>query len=164
MVSLRQLDVCEEREEEMRVGRIAERLAKPQLGVGERGMVLLHRGTDRLVIGPGRLNGDDTGPVAPAYAPRGLRHELERPLGRAEVWKREERVRVQHGQRRRVREVVPLRDHLRAEERLGAPGLEVQQDARGASAPGGRVAVENGVRNPWEALLEAFGQALGPET
>src|ERR1019366_4279137 len=83
MVSLRQLDVREERQEQMRVGRIAERLAKPQLGVGERGMVLLHRGTDRLVIGPGRLNGDDTGPVAPAYAPRGLRHELERPLGRA---------------------------------------------------------------------------------
>ena len=105
---LREVGVREEREEEPRVGRIAERPAKAQLGVGERDVVLPHRRADRLVVRPGRLDDDEARLLAAPDASRGLRHELERPLGRAEVREREEGVRVEDGQRRRVREVVPL--------------------------------------------------------
>ena len=77
-----------------------------------------------------------------AAATRELRHELERPLLRAEVREREPRVRVDDGGERDPGEVMALRDHLRADEDGAVGGGEAVE--RLAERPGlrGRVRIE----------------------
>ena len=59
-----------------------------------------------------------------------LRHELERPLLGPEVRHREAGVRIDDGGERDAREVVPLRDHLRAEEHRSIGGGEAPRASR----------------------------------
>ena len=110
--------MAEDQPGEPAVGRQAELLA-----VGE----LLGRETLEIVAG-GEADGggvglealDDRAPRvrAAAGAARDLRDELEGPLGRAEVGEGEGGVGADHADEAHIREVEPLRDHLRAHQHL----------------------------------------------
>ena len=69
-----------------------------------------------MVVGAVGLHQHPAGPVAPPGPAGHLRHELEGPLGGAEVGHVQRRVGVDHADQRDVGEVEPLGDHLRAEQ------------------------------------------------
>ena len=79
------------------------------------------------MLGIRRLDQDLAGPVAAAGAAGDLHDLLCEALARAEIRAEEPLVRGQHDDERHVREVVALRQHLRAE-----------QDARAAVVDGGQ--------------------------
>ena len=99
-------------------------------GEGERPRVRLERLHDHL---PRR--------VAPAAAGE-LGDELEGPFLGTEVGQREPRIGVDDGGERDAREVVALRDHLRADEHDAVAGSEALERLVERAALPGRVGVE----------------------
>ena len=93
--------------------------------------------------------------------PGHLGEQLEGLLGGAEVGEVQQRVRREHADRGHVREVVALRDHLRADEALHGPGPHRVDDRVRPAAPARGVAVEHRARHAREPLGEALGHALG---
>ena len=101
----------------------ADRAAPASSCAHERVIVVRHGAPHRVVRRHARLD-DHLAALRPApRAARDLAQELEAPLGRAEVRQVDPDVRVDDADERHVREVEPLRDHLRAEENvdLAAP-------------------------------------------
>jgi hypothetical protein len=79
-----------------------------------------------------------TRPAVPAAAgaPGELGDQRERPLLGAEVGEAQRRVGVEHDAERDAVEVVPLGDHLRADQHARAGALEARSTARrGPCAP-----------------------------
>ncbi len=136
-VENRQLDQC-------RLRRIAQRAPVLDLAVVERLVVLGHRLLQQRVL---RLEGLDhhaPGPLAAPGATRDLRQQLERPLGRAEVGQPQRLVRRQHADERDPREVVPLGDHLRADEHVDLSTIELAQQLLVGRLPTQRVPIHPG--------------------
>jgi hypothetical protein len=99
---------------------------------------------------------------AAARAPGDLREELEGPLRGAEVRERERLIREEHAHERHARQVVALRDHLRAHEHVDLSAshtLEHLLDARARSD----VSVEARDACTREHALEARLELLGAE-
>ena len=89
----------------------------------KRGEIAARRRDDRRRRRVIRLNDHLSRKLRPSRAPRHLRKQLERPLGRAEVWHVKRTIGIEDANERDIREVEPLRNHLRAEKdiRLAAP-------------------------------------------
>ena len=94
------------------------------------------------MVGHVALEDDLPRRLAAAGAARHLRQELERPLRRPEVRDAEAHVGVHDPDERHSREVVPLRDHLRADEHVDLPLLEGGERLGEDAAAAGAVAVE----------------------
>ena len=106
------------------VGRRAQR----QLGGGEASH-RVSRGCPNCVVVRGPSLHQDAAPLGAAACPaRHLRHELKRALGGPEVGEVEARIRVHYPDDRHVREVQPLRDHLRAEQDVELPLCHALED------------------------------------
>ena len=106
---------------------------------------------------------DDHAPaaLAAAAAPGQLGHERERALLGAEVGEAQRGVGVQHDAERHVREVVPLRHHLRADEhargrRLEAPAARPRCPTCAAASESSRK-TGSGSTRPRELALELLG-------
>src|SRR5205085_8872351 len=123
-------------------GRVAQVLPVVDLFVEETFVVLRARVAQSVVLRVICLNQDATGQSASARAPCDLRDELERSLRGAEVWQRKPRVNRDDADERDVREVVPLRNHLRADEHVEFARGETQDGLLVDGAARGRVAVE----------------------
>ncbi len=95
--------------------RIAEHASPLELRGEEALDVVPEREPERSSVGLERLQEHEARRVPPAPAGE-LRHELERSLFGAEVRHREAAVGVDDGGEAHVAEVMPLRDHLRADE------------------------------------------------
>ena len=95
--------------------RVAERLAAGELSREEAGDVVARRVLHGARVGLERLDDDAARRLPPAPAGE-LGEELERPLLGAEVGQREAGVGVDDRGELDAREVVSLRDHLRADE------------------------------------------------
>ena len=113
---------------------------------------------ERRRVGLERLHDHPPGRVAPA--PTGeLRHELERPLLGSEVREREPGVRVHDGGDLDAGEVMPLRDHLRADERSGAGAREALERLAKRSRARSGIGVEP---NPLEPGKPPFELRIEP--
>ena len=102
------------------------------------------------------------GLAAPGPA-RHLRQELEGPLRGPEVRDAQAHVGVHDPDQGHAREVVPLRDHLRADEHVDLALLERGQRLGEHPAPAGTVAVEPLDPRAGQRLLHRLGHALGAE-
>ena len=103
------------------VGRIEESLAGGQFIADKRFVVVGRRGADRRMVGRARLHDHAAAERPAATAARHLGDELAGPLRGAEVGQVQRRVGVDHAHEHHVREVEPLRDHLRAHEDVDLP-------------------------------------------
>ena len=97
---------------------------------------------DAVVVGIQRLDDRLARELAAAGAAGDLRQQLERPLGRAEVGQAEPDVGRDHADQRHAREVVPLGDHLRADQDVDLAGGEPRQQRGDRAAPPDRVAID----------------------
>ena len=79
---------------------------------------------------------------AASCSARDLRQELEGPLGRAKVGEAEADVCRDHPDQRDRGKVVPLGDHLRADEQVERAGPEIVQHALDRAPPLHRVAID----------------------
>ena len=79
-------------------------------------VVLLERRLHRIVLGAVALHDDLSWRLAPACAARRLRDEHEAALRRAEIGHIEARIGAEDADRRNARDIMPLGDHLRAEQ------------------------------------------------
>ena len=87
-----------------------------KLLLGERMVVVPHRGFDRRVVGVEGLH-QHAAALRPATGPaRDLHQQLKRPLGGAKVGQVQGRVGVDHADQRDVGKIEPLGDHLRAQQ------------------------------------------------
>ena len=137
--------------------RIAHRLPELQLALVERRVVLPAGELDAVVIGIERLDDRLARLLAAAGAAGHLRQQLKRPLGGAEVGHAEADVGRDDADQRHARKIVPLGDHLRADEHVDLAVAEPrQQRGERAFAPD-RVAIE-----PRDARARARRARLRP--
>ena len=99
-----------------------------QLALEERGIVLPARELDAVVIRIERLDDRFARLLAAAGAAGHLRQQLERPLGRAEIGQAEADVGRDDADERDARKIVPLGDHLRADEHVDLAVAEARQE------------------------------------
>src|SRR5207244_2753041 len=83
---------------------------------------------DRVVLCVVCLYEDAPGRLAAPRAPGHLDEELERALRRAKIGDRERSVRADDADERDVRQIVPLRDHLRADEDVDLARTDARED------------------------------------
>ncbi len=140
-------------------GRVAERRAPLELLGEEPDHVVPLRELERHRVGLERLHEHEPGSVA-AAAPRELRDELERSLLGAEVGDREPRVGVDDGGEVDTGEVMPLRDHLGADENGPVARPEALERLAQRAGAGGGIRIEPDALElgnvPLELLLEAL--------
>ena len=138
-------------------------LARKQLRLRKRGEVALGRRAD----GGGRrvaaLDYRLARQFRASRAPRYLREQLEGPLRCAEVRQMKRTLGVKHANKRDVREVQPLRDHLRAYENVRLVAPERAEDVVVRMLAARRVGVHpQDARRP-EATLQRGLDALGAD-
>ena len=150
--------------DERRERRIGERRAALQLAREERVGVMARRQRDRARAGRVRLHEHAPGPVraAPPGTAGELRDERERALLGAKVREAQRLVGVDHDAERDVREVMPLGDHLRADQHARRRRVKACEHRRARVAAGG-VGVEaqhrkaNPAQRAGELVLEPLG-------
>ena len=126
----------------LRYGGYPWRLAARQLLAQEARIVVHARQGDGVVVRQEGLNHDTSGLVPAAGPPRDLCKELEGPLAGAKVRKVKSEVRGHNANERHSRNVVALRDHLRANEHVDLAAMKVLQDAALIALAGRGIAVE----------------------
>ncbi len=99
---------------------IRESPAELHLGRAKGLVVVCQRRLNRVVVGQPGLDHDPAGPLAAARPPGDLRQEAIGLLHRAKIRKPEQRVGGQDRRRRNPGEVVPLREHLRADQEVAS--------------------------------------------
>ena len=127
-----------------RIGRIAELLSLGNEGAVESGIVVVHHLADDghiLLLG---LQDDQSALLLAACPSADLRHHHEGVLVGTEVGHVEHGVGTDDAYHRDVVEVKTLRDHLRANQDIGAPSPEVGDDALVGIAGAGGVQVHAG--------------------
>ncbi len=137
----------------MPVGRIGELLAAPQLLGEEAGHVVAGGEDDGAGVGLERLHDHAPRRRAPAAAGE-LGDELEGTLLGAEVRHREAGIGVDDCGEGDVVEVVPLGDHLSAEQDGAVGAAEALQRLLKLGGPGRRVGVEPDPLEPGHVLLQ----------
>ena len=88
----------------------------------ERGVVLLARVLDAVVMGIDGLHDRLAGLDSPPGTPRHLRQQLKRPLRRAEIGETQPDVGRHDPDERHAGKIVPLGDHLRTDEDVDSAG------------------------------------------
>src|SRR5581483_4935428 len=145
--------------------RIAHRLAKVDLALVERRIVLLARELDAVVIGIERLDDRFAQLLAATGASGDLPQELKRSLGRSEVGDAEPDVRRYDADERDTRKVVTLRNHLRADEDVDLTRAELRQQGVERALAADGVAVQardaGAGMNALHFRLDAFGAETG---
>ena len=123
-------------------GRVLELSAPLKLRLHEGGVVVGRRCLEAGVARAERLN-DDPPRLVAAPGPTGdLDQKLHRALRGAEVRDVQRLIGQQHGDERDAGHVVPLRDHLRADENVEIPGLPGVQDPPLGSTAGRDVTIQ----------------------
>jgi hypothetical protein len=145
----------------VRKRRVAELLAACKLVREEAAHVVAHGECEGRGIRLERLDDHLAGRIAPASAGQ-LCDELERALLRSEVREREACIRVHDRRDLDSREVVPLRDHLRADERRGASAREALQRVAQRAGLRGNVGIESDSLEPRHPARELGVQTLRP--
>ena len=154
------------------VRRVAHRPPVGGLLVEERRVVLRAGEADAVVGREQRLHDGLARAVAAAGAARHLRQQLERALGGAEIRQPEPDVGRDHADQGDVREVVALRDHLRADEHVDlAPASRsristrlpfrrtVSRSTRATRASGKRLRISASTRSVPNPTCSRYGAA-----
>ena len=140
--------------------RIAERPPSGELFGEEAGDVVPRRKCDRSRVGLKCLNDHAAGGVAPAAA-RELRDELKYPLLGAKVGHRQPDVAVDDSGKRNTGKVVPLCNHLSAEQNRAFRASEASERSGESLGPGRRVGIEADAFERREARSELCFEPLG---
>ena len=111
----------------------------------ERGVVAVEQALEQRMLGIVRLNDDLTGAIGAPRAACDLQDRLREPLVAPRIRAEQPLVRVQHPDERDAREVVALRQHLRADQDLDVARLDVVR-ARLRARPCGSCCRDRGAR------------------
>ncbi len=134
--------------------RIVQARAEFHFALVERFVLLRGRGADAVVIRVERLHDGFARRVAPPRASDDLREQLERPFSRAKVGQPEADVGRDDAHERDRGKVVPLRDHLRADDDVDRPRGHAAQHVGDRAAAADGVAIDAGDARLREPLAE----------
>src|SRR6185503_20036519 len=146
-------------------GWIAHRAPELQLALVERDVILPACELDAVMLRIQRLNDRLARTLAASGSPRDLGQQLEGPLGGAEIGHPEADVGRHDAYEGDPRKVVPLRDHLRADEDVDVALAELGPQCRERAFAADRIAVQpreaGGRPQPGDLGFDAFRAEAG---
>ena len=108
----------------------------------ERRVVAVEQAREQRVIGIVRLDDDLAGAIGASGAARDLQNRLREALVAARIGAEQPLIRVQHADERDAREVVALRQHLRADQDLDVARFDVVEHGGERALAARAVAIE----------------------
>ena len=111
------------------VRRVGGRAAERQLALRKPRKIVGRRGHERVMPRLPRLHHDFPTPGPAPRPARHLRHQLKRPLRRAEVGQVERRVGIDHPDQGNPRKVESLGNHLRTEQQVDLAARECVENS-----------------------------------